>query len=154
MAACEAPGLGRLGILICEDLWHLSAVSILQAEEIDLLVAISNSPARGVEGPRVRTAETYERMCQTYAEMLGAMVVFVNRAGFEDGLCFWGGSMAVGADGETLQQAPFFDEALLLTQFDPADLRRRRVLTPLARDENLLLTIEELQRIKRHRYEG
>lgn len=154
IAACEAPGLGRLGILICEDLWHLSAVSILQAEEIDLLVAISNSPARGVEGPRVRTAETYERMCQTYAEMLGAMVVFVNRAGFEDGLCFWGGSMAVGADGETLQQAPFFDEALLLTQFDPADLRRRRVLTPLARDENLLLTIEELQRIKRHRYEG
>ena len=145
---------GRVGLLICEDLWHLSAVAVMQAEKVDLLVAIANSPARGVDGPCIRTAETYRRMCRTYAEMLGAMVVFVNRVGFEDGLCFWGQSMAIGPDSLPLTEAPALDEALVLTTFDKADLRRRRVLTPLARDENLLLTIEELQRIKRSRYES
>ena len=36
--------------------------------------------------------------------------------------------------------------------FDPAELRRQRLITPLARDEKLLLTIEELERIKCERY--
>jgi len=154
IAACSTPSWGQMGLLVCEDLWHLSAVTVLQAEGVDLLVAIANSPGRGIDGPRVRTAEIYERMCRTYAEMLGAVVVFVNRAGFEDGLCFWGGSMAVGPDGQVLSQAPHFDEALVYTRYRMADLRRRRTVTPLARDENLLLTIEELQRVKRQRYEG
>jgi NAD+ synthase (glutamine-hydrolysing) len=85
--------------------------------------------------------------------MLGCVVVIVNRVGFEDGLCFWGGSQAVGPDGDSLAQAPMFDEALTIAAFDPAELRRQRLIMPLARDEKLLLTIEELQRIKRQRYE-
>ena len=40
-----------------------------------------------------------------------------------------------------------------MAAFDPAELRRQRLITPLARDERLLLTIEELNRIKRQRYE-
>jgi predicted amidohydrolase len=86
--------------------------------------------------------------------LLGAVVVLVNRVGFEDGLCFFGGSMAVGPDGQTIAQAATLDEALTVAVFDRADLRRQRVITPLARDERLLLTIEELNRIKRQRYES
>ena len=70
---------------------------------------------------------------------MGAVVVFVNRVGFEDGLCFWGGSMAVGPDGRVLAQAPMLDEALSVAAFDTAELRRQRLVTPLARDERLLL---------------
>ena len=101
-----------MGILICEDFWHLSAAAIMQAEEVDLLVCPSNSPARGVDGPKVRTAETYEHLAKAFAQLLGAVVIVVNRVGFEDGLCFWGGSMAVGPDGRTIAQAPMLDEAL------------------------------------------
>ena len=80
------------------------------------------------------------------------MVIVVNRVGFEDGLCFFGGSLAVGPDGRTLAQLPTFDPALSVAAFDPAELRRQRLITPLARDERLLLTIEELNRIRRERY--
>ena len=83
---------------------------------------------------------------------MGAVVIVVNRVGFEDGLCFWGGSSVTGPDGRTIAEAPQLDEALTLANFDAADLRRRRLITPLARDERLLLTIEELHRIKRNRY--
>ena len=151
--AFDTARFGRVGMLICEDFWHLSAAAIMQAEEVDLLICPANSPARGVDGPHIGTAQTYQQLCTAFAQLLGAVVVFVNRVGFEDGLCFWGGSMAVGPDGRTIAKAPMLDEALTLAVFDTAELRRQRLITPLARDERLLLTIEELNRIKRQRYE-
>ena len=150
--AFDTARFGRMGMLICEDFWHLSAAAIMQAEEIDVLVCPSNSPARGVEGPRIRTAETYEHLAKAYAQLMGAVVIVVNRVGFEDGLCFWGGSSVTAPDGRTLAEAPQLDESLTLATFDAADLRRQRLITPLARDERLLMTIEELHRIKRNRY--
>lgn len=144
---------GRVGLLICEDFWHLSAATIMQAEEVDVVVCVINSPARGVAGPKVGTAETYELLARTFAQLLGALVIVVNRVGFEDGLCFFGSSMAVGPDGGIIHQAPAFDECLSIVTCDLAELRRERLITPLARDEKLLLTIEELERIKRRRYE-
>jgi len=151
--AFDTARFGRVGLLICEDFWHLSAAAIMQAEEVDVLVCVANSPARGVDGPAIRTAETYEHLSIAFAQLLGAVVILVNRVGFEDGLCFWGGSRIVGPDGRTLAQAPMLDEALTLGTIDLAELRRQRLITPLARDERLLLTIEELNRIKRRRYE-
>lgn len=150
--AFETARFGRVGILVCEDFWHLSAVAIMQAEQIDLLVCTANSPARGVDGEKVRTAETYDQLAKTFSQLLGAAVVVVNRVGFEDGLCFWGGSQAVGPDGHAVVQAPMFDASLDMAVFDTAEWRRQRLIAPLARDERLLLTIEELQRIKKNRY--
>jgi predicted amidohydrolase len=153
LEAFDTARFGRVGILICEDFWHLSAAAVMQAEEVDLLICVANSPARGVEGQKIATAETYELIAKAFAQLLGAVVIVVNRVGFEDGLCFWGGSMAVGPDGRIIVQAPMLDESLTIAAFDPAELRRQRMITPLARDERLLLTIEELNRIKRRRYE-
>lgn len=153
LRAFDSPLFGRVGILICEDFWHLSSLAVMQAEEIDLLVCICNSPARGVKGERVGTAETYDRLTRAYAETLGANVVFAHRVGFEDGLCFWGGSTVVAPDAEVLAQAPYFDESLLVVDIDMAELRRQRLISPLGRDEQLLLLVEELNRIKRRRYE-
>jgi predicted amidohydrolase len=153
ITAFDTAAFGRVGILICEDFWHLSAAAIMQAEEVDLLICPANSPARGVGGTQIGTAEDYQQLCGAFARLLGAVVILVNRVGFEDGLCFWGGSMAVGPDGRTIAAGPMLDEALTVAAFDPAELRRQRLITPLARDERLLVTIEELNRIKRRRYE-
>jgi NAD+ synthase (glutamine-hydrolysing) len=146
--------LGRVGLLVCEDFWHVSAITIMQAEEVDVLICIINSPARGIDGPRIRTAETYELLARTFSQLLGALVIVVNRVGFEDGLCFFGNSMVVGPDGRVIAAASALDECLTMVTCDLAELRRERLITPLARDEQLLLTIEELDRIKRGRYEG
>ena len=84
----------------------------MQAEEVDLLICPANSPQHAAStAEKVRTAETYEQLAKTFAQLLGASVVVVNRVGFEDGLCFWGGSMAVGPDGRIVGQAPMLDEA-------------------------------------------
>jgi predicted amidohydrolase len=150
--AFDTARFGRVGLLICEDFWHLSAAAIMQAEEVDLLICVANSPARRVAGEKIRIADTYDLMARTFAQLLGAIVILVNRVGFEDGLCFWGGSRIVGPDGSVLAEAPMLDEALAVGTIDLAELRRQRMITPLGRDERLLLTIEELNRIKRRRY--
>jgi predicted amidohydrolase len=151
--AFDTAQFGRVGLLVCEDFWHLSAAAIMQAEQVDVLICIANSPGRGVRNAEVQTAKVYEHLCRTYAMLLGAAVVFVNRVGFEDGLCFWGGSRVIGPDGEVLAQAPQMEESLTLAELDWAELRRERIMTPLGRDERLLLTIEELQRVKRRMYD-
>ncbi len=150
--AFDTVRFGRVGILICEDLWHLSAAAVMQAEDVDMLICPANSPARGVDGPIVGTAETYDQISTAYAQLLGAVLVVVNRVGFEDGLCFWGGSQVVGPNGRILAEAPMLDESLTIAAFNRIELRRQRLIVPLARDERLLLTIEELQRIKQRRY--
>jgi NAD+ synthase (glutamine-hydrolysing) len=152
--AFDTVRFGRVGVLICEDLWHLSAAAIMQAEEVDLLVCVANSPARGVAGSDIETARRYRRMCETFAQLLGAVVVFVNRVGFEDGLCFWGGSMVVGPDGTPIAEAPMLDEALTMATVNLDDLRRQRLIAPLGRDERMLVVIEELNRIRRQRYDS
>ena len=152
--AFGAARFGRVGLLICEDFWHVSAATIMQAEEVDVLICVINSPARGVDGSKVRTAETYQLLARTFSQLLGALVIVVNRVGFEDGLCFFGNSMVVGPDGRVIAEAPAFDECLSVVTCDLDELRRQRLITPLSRDEQLLLTIEELERIKRRRYEN
>ena len=150
--AFDSPRFGRVGLLVCEDFWHLSAAAIMQAEEVDVLICLANSPARGVDSERPRTVEVYDRLTTMYAQLLGAVVILVNRVGFEDGLCFWGASRIVGPDGAIIAEGPLFDEALTVATIDRAELRRERLITPLARDEQLLVTLAELDRIKRRRY--
>jgi NAD+ synthase (glutamine-hydrolysing) len=145
--------MGRVGLIICEDFWHLSVATILQADDADWLICLANSPARGLAGPEIRTAETYRHIAQTYAQLMGVVVVVVNRAGVEEGLTFWGGSLVVGPGGDVLAAAPTLDSSLTLVDVDPADMRRQRLGTPLGRDERLLLTIEELQRAKRRLFD-
>jgi predicted amidohydrolase len=152
MQAFDSPKFGRVGLLVCEDFWHVASATIMQAEGVDLLICVANSPARGVDGPKVRTAETYERLSRTFAQLLGCVVVVCHRVGFEDGLCFYGGSIVVGPDGSLIAEAPPLDESLTVVQIDTAELRRARMATPLARDVQLLMTIEELERIKRERF--
>ena len=40
--AFAASRLGRVGMLICEDLWHVSAATVMQAEEVDVLICVIN----------------------------------------------------------------------------------------------------------------
>jgi N-carbamoylputrescine amidase len=144
--AFETP-LGRLGILICEDVWHLSSAVLLQALKVDYVVMVSNSPGRGVRGGRFDSEQVWRLLVRCYALCLGAAVVFANRAGCEEGITFWGGSEVVGPEGETLGSAEKIDEDFLVVEFDPKTIRTARIRTPLGRDEKLWLTHLELTRI-------
>jgi predicted amidohydrolase len=126
---------GRMGILICEDFWHLSAAYALWLDGTDIFLLTSASPGRGVRGAVLESAELVEQLNQTYARLLTSFVIHANRVGFEDGLNFWGGATAYDPDGNLLAKGPYDEEALTYADLDLDQLRRTRVRLPLLRDE-------------------
>jgi NAD+ synthase (glutamine-hydrolysing) len=143
-----ATPFGRAGMLVCEDIWHLSSAYILSLEGVDMIICPSSSPGRGITtDERLGTAESYGLVCRTYAQFLTTFFLYCNRVGFEDGANFWGGSMVIGPNGDIIAQQQDADEALVLANLDLADVRRERLANPLLRDERLELTINELRRV-------
>ena len=144
--------LGRMAILICEDLWHPAAPAIAAWDGAEIIICPSASPGRGLgqAGP-FQNASTWERTIRTCGDLLTSFVIYANRAGYEDGACFWGGSEVVAPSGETLAKARYLDEELLLADLEPGSLRRARVANPLLRDERLELTLQEITRITQAR---
>ncbi len=141
-------GFGRAGMLVCEDIWHLSSAYILSLEGVDMIICPSSSPGRGVTtDERLGTAESYGLVCRTYAQFLTTFFLYCNRVGYEDGANFWGGSMVIGPNGDIIAQQEDADEALVLAKLDLGEVRRERLANPLLRDERLELTINELRRV-------
>ena len=139
---------GRAGMLVCEDIWHLSSAYLLSLQGVDLMICPSASPGRGITtDERLGTAESYALVCRTYAQFLTTYFLYCNRVGYEDGANFWGGSMVIAPNGDLLAQAEDADEALVVSTLDLGAIRRERLQSPLLRDEQVELTINELRRV-------
>jgi predicted amidohydrolase len=142
---------GRMGMLVCEDMWHLSASYILAMDGATTLICLSSSPGRGIEGDSLGSASAWQQLTSTTAMFLNCRVLYCNRAGFEDGVNFWGGSEYVAPSGESLARGVLLGEDSVAATIDEGALRRERIFSPMLRDENLFVTMQELRRIERER---
>lgn len=140
--------LGRIGISICEDLWHAS-LPMLQAQDgASLLVNLAAGPARAPgSAAGLRAIAGWHGMQDTYALLGTVGIAFCNRVGNEEGLTFWGGSRLLGADGAVLASGPLYEEALVVGTLETDDLRMQRYQLPLLADERLELVRRELDRV-------
>jgi predicted amidohydrolase len=143
---------GRVGMLICEDMWHLSAPYILAMDGATTLICLSSSPGRGISGAEgLGSAEAWQRLTSTTAMFLNCRVLYCNRVGYEDGINFWGGSEAISPSGEVTARGSLLEEDFVLAKVDEGALRRERIFSPMMRDENLAVTVKELRRIDKER---
>ena len=140
--------VGRLGVLICEDLWHLPLPYVLAEDGAQVIIALAASPTRltGKIKPSA-IAEVNTEHHKTYARLLSSYIVFCNRVGFEDGVNFWGGSEIIDPNGNVLVQAKLFEEDLILARVNDAEVRRARRLSRHFLDDDERLVIGELRRI-------
>jgi NAD+ synthase (glutamine-hydrolysing) len=138
---------GRIGILICEDFWHISSPYLLWLDGADMLILTSASPGHGLTQQKIGSARWVEQVNQAYASLFTNFVVHANRTGFEDGVNFWGGSTVFDPGGNLVIQGPYYEEALVTACLDLNQIRRARTRLPLLRDERLALTLRELTRI-------
>lgn len=136
---------GRVGMMICEDAWHLSSPYLLSLQGADLLIVISASPARSVtDSERFGSHQFWRRLLETYASLLSTHIVFVNRVGFEDGVSFFGGSGVVTPDGTWVTEAPALAESIVYGDLNPDIVRRSRYSTPILRDEKREMVWKQL----------
>ncbi len=139
---------GRMGILICEDFWHASPPYLLWLDGADIFLFTSASPGRGLSSqPLLDSARWVEDINRAYAGLFTSFVVHANRAGYEDGLNFWGGSTIYDPNGSLVLQCPYHTEALQISEIDLNQLHRTRARLPVLRDERTALTLREMQRI-------
>lgn len=115
----------RLGIQVCEDMWHGDVSRSLADELADVLIVLNGSPyQRGKDEQRKRNAA--ERVRAT-----GLPLIYVNQVGGQDELVFDGGSFTMNTDGSVMQADFFFEDRfeILLAQDEDGKARIRGVET-------------------------
>ena len=97
----------RLGISICEDVWHPEGPAMwVRQAGADILLNINASPFH-IGKSEQRDAILRERVQET-----GLPIIYVNQVGGQDELVFDGDSRIISADGDILWSAPLFEEAV------------------------------------------
>lgn len=118
--------IGRLGLLICYDVFFPEITRVLRLKGSQLIICISASPA-------VRR-EFFEVLTVARAIENTAYLVYVNLVGVEDGLQFWGGSRIASPNGKLISQAKYDEEDLVIGRIDYTDLERTETFVPTLRD--------------------
>lgn len=125
---------GRIGLLICEDVWHSILTTMLATAGCDLILVSSASPARNFQEDKPLNIKRYEKMLSSVAEEHCVYLAMSMLVGFEGGKGLVGGSMLVEPSGRIAAQAHTFDEQLLLAPIDLNEIQLARQRTPLFSD--------------------
>ncbi|MBS1709877.1 MAG: beta-ureidopropionase [Armatimonadetes bacterium] len=109
---------GKVGVLICEDMWHSVMPSLLAVAGCDMLLVHAATPARGFADNKPANLLRYESLASAVCLEHGFFVALSMLVGFEGGKGLTGGSMVVGPDGNVVVQAPDLGEAALMATVD------------------------------------
>lgn len=146
LKAFTSSRLGRIGILVCEDLWHPSLPYLLAHDDAQMIITIAASPTRldtGDDAYHSTEPQNYtinREHHSAYSRLLSVYNVFVNRAGVEDGVNFWGGSEVVSPSGEVDTCCAFFAEDYKLARIQPRLVEQSRRMSRHFLDDRLELT--------------
>jgi predicted amidohydrolase len=125
-AASFDTSLGNIGLCICYDLFFPEVCRLTRLKGAQLIVAISASPA-------VRRSY-FEVLIAARALENTVFLAYVNLAGIEEGLQFWGGSRVVGPNGDLIAQAKYDVEDLLICDVNFEDIKPAEASIPTLKD--------------------
>ncbi len=117
---------GRLGVQICYDAFFPEVAKIQAMRGAEIIVNISASP--------ITSRAMFEAIVPARAIENTVFFAYVNWAGLQRTMEFWGGSMLYSPRGELLCKAPYFEESLLTCEADLGEVEIARRLRPTLRD--------------------
>jgi predicted amidohydrolase len=118
--------IGNIGLSICYDIFFPEVYRLTRLKGAQLMVCISASPA-------VRRSY-FEILTSARALENTAFLAYVNLAGVEDGLQFWGGSRLVCPTGDVVAKAKYDEEDFTVCDVDFSELRTAETFIPTLRD--------------------
>ncbi len=121
----ETP-VGKIGLCICYDLFFPEVTRLTRLKGAQLIVAISASPA-------VRK-NYFEVITAARALENTVFLAYVNLAGVQEGLQFWGGSRLISPTGEIIAKAKYDEEDFVICEVNYNDLRGTEAFIPTLRD--------------------
>ena len=96
----------RLGLALCEDIWHAGTVEAARDIGAEALIITNGSPYE------IRSQSRRRALLAERSSGSGMPMIYLNLIGGQDELVFDGGSMALDAMGKTVFQAPQFEEGV------------------------------------------
>ncbi len=102
----------KIGINICEDIWHKSAAMKAKESGAEIIIVINGSPYEK-DGQSKRENIVKQRALQT-----DLPIVYLNMIGGQDELVFDGASFVMSKNGEIKYRATSFEESMDLFEFD------------------------------------
>lgn len=126
--------LGRVAILICEDIWHSILPAICAVRGAQILIVPSATPSRGFSTEAPENIERYERLLKGIAEEHSLYCVHAALNGFEGGKGFVGMSSVVDSRGNMIARSPMMEDHLLMAEIDLESVAVSRANSPLLTD--------------------
>jgi predicted amidohydrolase len=117
---------GNIGLLICYDLYFPELSKALSLQGADLLICISASPST--------TRKYFETLLPARALENTVFLAYVNLAGNQEDLIYWGGSQVYDPLGNLLIKAPYFKESIITCPINLKVLESARARRPVLRD--------------------
>ncbi|HHH80280.1 MAG TPA: carbon-nitrogen hydrolase family protein [Thermoplasmatales archaeon] len=117
---------GKIGVLICYDIYFPEIARAYTLQGADMLVCISASPST--------TRKYFERLFPARAIENTVFVVYSNLVGTQEDLVFWGGSQLYTPLGELVAKTTLFKEEIKVVDVDFNELEQARAVRPVLRD--------------------
>ena len=96
----------KLGLTVCEDIWHHGPVEDAVRDGAELIININGSPYHAD-----KISERRDVVCKRAASV-STPVVYVNQVGGQDELVFDGASFACDSSGHVVHQMASFEEGM------------------------------------------
>lgn len=103
----------RVGLTVCEDIWHDEPIADSVAAGADLILNLNASPFHSEK------AVQREQLVSNHARRHRIPIVYVNQVGGQDELVFDGHSFAVDAEGDVFLRLPSWQTALGFWRWQP-----------------------------------
>ena len=118
--------LGKIGVQICYDAFFPEVAKIQALWGAQIIVNISASP--------VTSRELFEKVIPARAIENTVFFAYVNWAGLQRTMEFWGGSMLYSPLGKLICKAKYFEEEIMICDIDMGEIEIARRLRPTLRD--------------------
>lgn len=118
--------LGKIGIIICYDLYFPELCKAYSLQGADIIICISASPST--------TKQYFEALLPARAIENTTFMAYVNLVGTQEDLVCWGGSQLYDPLGNLLIRAPYYEESIITYDLDLKTLVRARANRPVMRD--------------------
>ena len=144
----------KIGINICEDIWHKSAAMKAKESGAEIIIVINGSPYEK-DGQLKRENIVKQRALQT-----DLPIVYLNMIGGQDELVFDGSSFVMSKNGEIKYRATSFEESMDLFEFELTDNEclpiKSNISSKLSEEESVYKALVRGTKdyIEKHKFSG
>ena len=117
---------GKIGIMICYDLFFPEVARALALQGSDIVFCISASPST--------TRIYFERLLPARSLENTVFLAYTNLVGAQEDLVFWGGCQIYNPLGNLIKKMDYFKEGVLICDINLEEIERARHVRPVIRD--------------------